>query len=114
MPVRIAAIRDLTMIRALPLQLGAVSTEILTGKRLSEMLLSPDYVAAVHIAGVKRSGCIGIQFLPEISVKGNFAVITFFAVNRAGYDWKIAGEIEDYADEIGRANYSSCLLSQCN
>jgi len=112
--IRRAIIRDLVAIRGLPVQLGVAATDRLDSKRFAALLGSPDQAALVYIRGDYAAGFLAMRFFPDHAVPGNFAIISYFAVERPGRDWQEAGALEDHAVDIARGCRSAFLLSKGN
>jgi hypothetical protein len=110
MRIRNATIRDLADIRRLPVKLGRPDTAELSGRRLKEMLEDPNIQLPVYEANRKVKAFMAISFIPRPGIPENYAVISYFAVERFTTSLNVEAEMEAHAEETARKSLSGRLL----
>jgi len=133
MSIRIATLGDAAGIGRLITQLGYPGTETFLEERLAAMMQDPDEVllvwdasastidpaapASAAFSGAPNSpaiqGFLSLHFIPQIALRGNFARISYFAVDEDARSQGIGRLLEDEATRLARERGCDRLEVHC-
>jgi len=100
MSIRKATLADHKAIKHLLEQLEYPATPDLIKNRMEAMLHHPDQQILVYEDQGKIVGFISLHFIPQIALAGDFAVISYFAVDETARSLGIGKALEEYAVKI--------------
>ncbi|NCB41974.1 MAG: GNAT family N-acetyltransferase [Clostridia bacterium] len=102
MGIRKARIEDWKSISALLDQLGYPDTERFIKYKLKKMLAHPDEEILVYQCEDAVSAFISLHYIPQIGLEGDFARISYFAVDKLERSRGIGKEMEEYCVQAAR------------
>nr|WP_067060206.1 GNAT family N-acetyltransferase [Mucilaginibacter sp. L294] len=113
MSIRIANINDAANIKSLLNQLGyPTQSEQLTDK-IVKLINHPDQSLVVYDdAGVKA--VMSIHFVPQIALDGDFAIISYLAVDESARSEGIGRKLEDYCVRLAEDRNCDRIQVHCN
>jgi GNAT superfamily N-acetyltransferase len=122
MGIRRAAIDDWKGIRLLLDQLGYPGTEGFLEERIGQLIAHPGEVLLVYEGeaeqpGGERPGILGfisLHFIPQLAVKGDFARISYFAVDEAARSLGIGKKMETYCEQLARERGCDRIEVHCH
>lgn len=104
MRIRDAEIKDAAAIAALLGELGYPGTEDFCADKIARIAAHPDarlLVAQAGDGGVQ--GFIGLHFIVQLALPGDFCRITYFCVSEAARGLGVGRELEETAARLARA-----------
>lgn len=114
MGIRKAKIDDWKRISVLLNQLGYLDTELFMKEKIEKLLVHPDEKLLVYECDGKVIAFISLHFIPQIGLKGDFARISYFAVDKSIRNKGIGKEIEKYCVKIARARECDRIEVHCH
>jgi N-acetylglutamate synthase-like GNAT family acetyltransferase len=102
MGIRKAKIEDWKEIEDLLRQLDYSDTEIFLKEKIAKLSNHPDAELLVYELEDKAIAFISIHFIPQIALKGDFARISYFAVDQAFRSKGIGREMEEYCASLAK------------
>lgn len=115
MPTRLATISDWPAIRHLLVQLEYPDAADLPVAKMERMLRDPDEVLLVFedTAG-QVMGFLSLHFIPQIALQGDFARISYFAIDEAARSKGIGKEMEEYCTRLARERGCHLIEVHCH
>lgn len=126
MAIRPARVSDWQPIRLLLDQLEYPGTESFLEARIARLVEHPDEVLLVYeedgksTAGLPEGrggrilGFISLHFIPQIAVEGDFARISYFAVNERARGGGIGRVLEEYCTALARERGCTLIEVHCH
>jgi GNAT superfamily N-acetyltransferase len=108
MGIRRATMEDWRGIRLLLDQLDYPGTEHYLPEKIDRMMRDPDEVLLVFEEEGVIMGCISLHFIPQLALPGDFARISYFAIDEQARSKGIGREMEEYC--TGLAKERGCYL----
>ncbi len=96
MPIRKATLADSSKIQDLLQQMEYPDTGNFIQKKMEILLLHPDEALFVYEASGEVLAFISIHFIPQLALEGDFARISYFAVDETARSKGIGKEMEAY------------------
>ncbi|MDR6125320.1 GNAT superfamily N-acetyltransferase [Bacillus sp. SLBN-46] len=106
MGIRTANVEDWKQISLLLNQLDYPDTETFIKEKIETLLTEPNEELLVYDKDSRIIALISIHFIPQLAVKGDFARISYFAVDKNIRSMGIGREIEEYCTNL--ANKRNC------
>ncbi|WP_462408541.1 GNAT family N-acetyltransferase [Neobacillus sp. Marseille-QA0830] len=98
--IRKARVDDWKQISLLLNQLGYPDTEPFLKEKVETLLMEPNEELLVFEEDSRVVAVISIHFIPQLAVKGDFARISYFAVDTSIRSMGIGRRIEEYCTEL--------------
>jgi GNAT superfamily N-acetyltransferase len=114
MPIRLAQPTDGPGISRLLTQLGYPGTERFMKSRLAAMLADPAETLLVWVEDNHILGLLSLHFIPQIALEGDFARISYFAVDDSARSLGIGRQLEEEATRLAREKGCDRLEVHCN
>lgn len=96
-------------------QLGYPDTEGFIAQKIKNLLNDPDeYLTVAENFEGKVTAFISIHIIPQIALKGDFARISYFAVDENFRSSGIGKQLEEYCEQIARARKCDRIEVHCN
>ena len=102
MKIRKAVLSDKFEIVELLRELDYFNTESFIEEKLMVMINHPDEEFMVYEENEKVIAFISIHFIPQIALKGDFARISYFSVDKDERSKGIGRQMEEYCTELAR------------
>jgi len=102
MGIRKARISDGNTIITLLDQLGYPQTNFFINEKIERLLECPDAQLLVYELAGQVAAFISLHFIPQIALEGDFARISYFAVDSAYRSQGIGHEMLDFCFELAR------------
>jgi len=112
--IRTATTADHPAISSLLTQLGYPNTEAFLPEKLERMLQDADELLLVYETEGKVAGFMSLHFIPQIARRGDYATISFFAVDSRVRGNGIGKAMENYATEKARERGCEGIFLHCN
>ncbi|PZF71447.1 GNAT family N-acetyltransferase [Taibaiella soli] len=112
--IRTATLQDHSAISELLTQLGYPGTEAFLPEKLERMLQDPDELMFVYETEEKVAGFMSVHFIPQIARRGDYATISFFAVDNTMRSKGIGKAMEDYATAKAIERGCEGIFLHCN
>lgn len=113
MSIRTANINDAANIRSLLNQLGyPTQLEGLTDK-IVRLINHPDQSLIVYDDGSVKA-VMSIHFTPQLGLEGDFAIISYFAVDEAARSEGIGLKLEDYCVQLAKDRNCDRIQVHCH
>lgn len=113
MSIRIANVNDAANIGLLLSQLGyPTEMEQLTGK-IARLINHPDQSLIVYDDGNVKA-VMSIHFTPQLGLEGDFAIISYFAVDEAARSEGIGRKLEEYCVRLAQARNCDRIQVHCH
>jgi GNAT superfamily N-acetyltransferase len=112
--IRIAHAADASGISRLLTQLGYPGTESFIASRLATMLTDPAETLLVWAEGDEILALLSLHFIPQIALKGDFARISYFAVDENARSRGIGHQMEAEATRLAREKGCALLEVHCH
>ncbi len=106
MPIRKATLADSSKIQDLLIQMGYPDTGNFILKKMELLLSHPDEALLVYEESDKVLAFISIHFIPQIALEGDFARISYFAVDETARSNGIGKKMEAYC--VAMAQERNC------
>jgi len=116
MGIRKATVNDWEQIRSLMDQLEYPGTGTFLEARVARMVNDPDEALLVYEEreGGRILGVISLHFIPQLGVEGDFARISYFAVNERARGGGIGQALEEYCTGLARERGCTLLEVHCH
>ncbi len=116
MPIRLAQIDDHAGICRLLTQLKYPGTERFLQARLATLLADPAETLLVWAEEPATTilGFLSLHFIPQIALEGDFARISYFAVDDTARNKGIGRQLEETATRLARERGCSLLEVHCH
>ncbi|MDQ7092328.1 GNAT family N-acetyltransferase [Desulfosporosinus sp. PR] len=114
MGVRKAKTADWEKIQILLEQLGYPTRGSFLKVKLSTLLNDPDEELLVYDSGTEVVAVISLHFIPQLALEGDFARISYFAIEEKMRDRGIGREIEEYCTAIATNRKCDRIEVHCN
>ncbi|MCX7709908.1 MAG: GNAT family N-acetyltransferase [Clostridia bacterium] len=114
MGIRKARLDDWQEIKALLDQLDYPNTDTFIKEKIEKLLDHPDEELLVYVDKNKAVAFISLHFIPQIALKGDFARISYFAVDVSVRSHGIGREIEEYCVELAKARGCDRIEVHCH
>ena len=105
---------DAPAITTLLSQLGYPDTESFLPQKLAKMLQHPDEILLVTEAQNQVIAFISFHIIPQIALPGNFARISYFAVDASARSLGIGKAMEEYCTTLARERYCDRIEVHCH
>jgi GNAT superfamily N-acetyltransferase len=100
MGIRKAKVEDWKQISLLLNQLDYPDTELFIKEKVEILLMDPNEVLLVFEEDKSVIALISVHFIPQLAVKGDFARISYFAVDKNIRGKGIGRQIEEYCTDL--------------
>lgn len=100
MGIRKAKVEDYKQISLLLTQLDYPDTEPFIKEKIEILLMDPNEELLVFEEDKDIIALISVHFIPQLAVKGDFARISYFAVDKNIRSKGIGRKIEEYCNEL--------------
>jgi GNAT superfamily N-acetyltransferase len=100
MGIRKASVEDCNKITKLLNQLDYSDTEPFIKEKVEKLLLDPNEELLVFEEDNTVAAVISVHFIPQLAVKGDFARISYFAVDKNIRSRGIGRKIEEYCTDL--------------
>jgi GNAT superfamily N-acetyltransferase len=100
MGIRKAKVEDWKQICLLLNQLDYPDTELFIKKKVEILLMDPNEVFLVFEEDQSVIALISVHFIPQLAVKGDFARISYFAVDKNIRSKGLGRKIEEYCTDL--------------
>ena len=116
MGIRKARVSDWEQIRLLMDQLEYPGTASFLEARVEKLVNDTDEALLVYEEreGGRILGVLSLHFIPQLAVKGDFARISYFAVNERARGGGIGRALEEYATGLARERGCTLLEVHCH
>jgi GNAT superfamily N-acetyltransferase len=116
MGIRKARVSDWGQIRLLMDQLEYPGTASFLEARVEKLVNDTDEALLVYEEreGGRILGVLSLHFIPQLAVEGDFARISYFAVNERARGGGIGRALEEYATGLARERGCSLLEVHCH
>ena len=114
MPIRQAALEDKYRISELLKQLGYPDTIDFIEKKMLSISLNPNASLLVYEVDRDVVAFMAIDFIPQIALKGDFARLSYFAVDSKYRSKGIGKEMEAYLEMLARQRNCDPIELHCN
>jgi N-acetylglutamate synthase-like GNAT family acetyltransferase len=112
--IRKAEIQDGDAISKLLNQLDYPDTDAFIKKKLEKLLSHPDEELLVYEDGGEVIAFISIHFIPQVALEGDFARISYFAVDSSIRSKGIGRELEEYCTELAKERNCDRIEVHCH
>lgn len=102
MPIRTATLADSDTIQHLLAQMGYPETGHFIRRKMEMLLAHPDEIVLVYEEAGEVLAFISIHFIPQLALEGDFARISYFAVEETARNKGIGKEMEAYCVTLAR------------
>ncbi|HWK08213.1 MAG TPA: GNAT family N-acetyltransferase [Puia sp.] len=115
MSIRRARVSDWQSIKLLLDQLEYPGTASFLEARIARLVEDPDEVLLVYAdSGERILGFISLHFIPQIAVEGDFARISYFAVNERARGGGIGRSMEEHCTALARERGCTLIEVHCH
>lgn len=114
MGIRSAKPEDWKEIGELLDQLGYPDTEPFLMERIVQLLKHPDEKLLVYEKEDRVVALMSIQFIPQLALKGDFARISYFVVDRSIRSKGIGRELEEYCCSLAKERKCDRMEVHCH
>lgn len=114
MGIRKAIIADWKEIAGLLEQLDYPDTELFIKAKIEKFLKHPDEELLVYEYEGRVAAVISLHFIPQIALKGDFARISYFAVDKTVRSKGIGREIENRCVDIAKERGCDRIEVHCH
>jgi GNAT superfamily N-acetyltransferase len=114
MSIRNATLADAEAIRVLLHQLDYSATTAFIAEKLPVLLAHPDQSLLVYEEQGKVIGMISIHFVPQIALAGDFANISYLAVDASVRSAGIGAKLEAYCTQLATARNCDRIYVHCH
>jgi len=112
--IRLAQAADAFGISRLLTQLEYPGTESFVASRLATLLADPAETFLVWAEGEQILAFLSLHFIPQIAVKGDFARISYFAVDETVRSHGIGAQLEAEATRLAKEKGCALLEVHCH
>jgi len=114
MNIRLAKPADAPAIENLLLQLGYSGTGGFLAQKLARMLDDPDERVFVYEVEGDAIALVSLHFIPQLALAGDFARISYFAVDDRFRSRGIGQEMEEYIVALARERHCDRIEVHCH
>jgi N-acetylglutamate synthase-like GNAT family acetyltransferase len=114
MGIRDAKITDWKAIKELLKQLDYPDTDLFLQDKIKTLLDHPDEKLLVYEYDKKVVALISIHFIPQLALKGDFARISYLAVDNEFRSKGIGHELEDYCVSLAKDRKCDRIEVHCH
>ncbi|MBT2647382.1 GNAT family N-acetyltransferase [Bacillus sp. ISL-34] len=114
MGIRRAVIEDWKAIANLLSQLDYSDTETFIREKMEKIIIHPDEDLLVYEDNGEVIAFISLHYIPQIALKGDFARISYFAVDKTIRSKGIGREIEAFCTELAKNRNCDRLEVHCH
>jgi GNAT superfamily N-acetyltransferase len=114
MGIRKAVIEDWKAISDLLSQLDYSDTETFIRNKIEKLIIHPDEDLLVYEDNERVIAFISMHYIPQIALKGDFARISYFAVDKTIRSKGIGREIEAFCTELAKNKNCDRLEVHCH
>jgi len=114
MSIRLARPADGPAIESLLQQLGYSGTGGFLVQKLERMLDDPDERVLVYEAGGEAVAFVSLHFIPQLALAGDFARISYFAVDDRFRSKGIGQQMEEYIVVLARERHCDRIEVHCH
>ncbi|CAH2717620.1 hypothetical protein BACCIP111895_04836 [Neobacillus rhizosphaerae] len=114
MGIRKAKVEDWKALSELLNQLGYPDTETFVKEKIEKLLIHPDEELLIYEEDEKVIAFISLHFIPQLAVKGDFARISYFAVNTTIRSKGIGRKIEEYCTDLAKKRNCDRIEVHCH
>ncbi|WP_312471999.1 GNAT family N-acetyltransferase [Neobacillus sp.] len=114
MGIRKAKVDDWKALSELLNQLGYPNTETFIKEKIEKLLIHPDEELLIYEEDEKVLAFISLHFIPQLAVKGDFARISYFAVNTTIRSKGIGRKIEEYCTDLAKKRNCDRIEVHCH
>jgi N-acetylglutamate synthase-like GNAT family acetyltransferase len=114
MSIRKAVLTDAEAIRELLKQLDYPTADGFIATKLPLMLDHPDHNLVVYEKQGKVIGMISIHFIPQIALAGDFANISYFAVDENSRGENVGAKLEAYCTQLAMERKCDRIFVHCH
>lgn len=112
--IRLAHINDAPALSALLNQLGYAGTENFLPQKMQQMLQHPDEQLLVAEEAGQVLAFISFHFIPQIALAGDFARISYFAVDATTRSQGLGKMIEEYCTHLAQERGCDRIEVHCH
>ena len=114
MGIREARVSDWKEIRGLLKQLDYGDTDSFLEDKIKTLLNHPDEKLLVYESDQRVVAVISIHFIPQLALKGDFARISYFAVDQEARSKGIGRELEEFCVALARNRQCDRIEVHCH
>ena len=114
MGIRRANIKDWKAISELLGQLDYLDTETFIKNKIERLITHPDEELLVYEDNERVIAFISMHYIPQIALMGDFARISYFAVDLTSRGKRIGQEIEEFCTELAKKRNCDRLEVHCH
>ena len=114
MSIRNASIADAATLTALLQQLDYVGTENFIEQRINQLLHHPDQQLLVYELYGVVVACMSIHFVPQLALPGDFAIISYFAVDESARSKGIGKLMEAHCTHLAKQKNCNRIQVHCH
>ncbi|MGE7602486.1 GNAT family N-acetyltransferase [Peribacillus sp. NPDC097675] len=114
MGIRLANIKDWKAITDLLGQLDYLDTETFIKDKIERLITHPDEELLVYEDNERVIAFISMHYIPQIALIGDFARISYFAVDSISRGKGIGHEIEEFCTELAKKRNCDRLEVHCH
>ena len=114
MGIRRAKVDDWGRIKQLLEQLDYPETGSFLETKIRTMLADPNEELIVYELEYEVVAVMSLHFIPQLALEGDFARISYFAVDKIARNKGIGREIEDYCTQIAKDRKCNRLEVHCH
>ncbi|WP_428327681.1 GNAT family N-acetyltransferase [Mucilaginibacter sp.] len=112
--IRNAMITDAAAIRLLLDQLDYPTEDGFVAGKLPEMMAHPDQELLVYQQGEDVAGFVSLHFVPQIGLQGAFAIICYFAIDKAYRSKGIGAKLEAHCIQLAKQRKCDRIQVHCH
>lgn len=114
MGIRKAKVEDWEAISELLNQLEYLHTETFIKEKIEKLLIHPDEELLVYEDNGRVIAFISLHFIPQLALKGDFARISYFAVDTTIRSKGIGREIEKFCTDLAKKRNCDRIEVHCH
>ncbi|WP_445487475.1 GNAT family N-acetyltransferase [Niallia sp. 03133] len=114
MGMRKAKITDWQELSELLHQLGYPDTDLFIKSKMEKMLNHPDEELLVYEQNGKVAALISLHFIPQLALKGDFARISYFVVDKIWRNQNIGKKVEEYIIDLAKSRNCDRIEVHCH
>lgn len=114
MGIRKAKVEDCKQISLLLNQLDYPDTELLIKEKVEKFLMDPNEVLLVFEEDKTVIALISLHFIPQLAVNGDFARISYFAVDNNSRGHGIGRKIEEHCTDLALKRNCNRMEVHCH
>ncbi len=114
MSIRNASIDDAATLTHLLQQLDYAGTETFIKQRITELLNHPGHQLLVYELEGVVVACMSIHFVPQLALQGDFAIISYFAVDESARSKGIGKLMEAHCTNLAKQKHCNRIQVHCH